>query len=207
MKYYTDLGYSEDKVRAHAEQKDDPKWGPMFKIEMDLESFKVTNTEEQRSIAISEPAKRQKVKGTLAQPSQRGKAKKVAVPSIESVRTWSAEQHQAWVAWATEESKAVQAFVVDLTSENGFDQAPEILKHEAADVSDAAGKAASDVTAKTLEELKAPEAEHVLTAFGTLAKRKRALTTNWKSFQKVVGKFKEVDSFLDRTTQHKNHKH
>ena len=207
MKYYTDLGYPEDKIRAHAEQKDDPKWGPMFKIEMDLESFKVTNTDEQRSVALSEPAKRQKVKGNLAQPAQRGKAKKVAVSSIESVRTWSAEQHQAWVAWATTESKAAQAFIVDLTSENAFDGAPEILKQEAKDISAAAGEAASDVTTKTLEELKKPEAENVLKVIGALAKRKRALTTNWKAFQKVMGKFAEVDSFLERTTQHENHKH
>ena len=192
LKYYTDLGYPEDKVREYAVQKEDPKWGTMFKIEMDLESFKVMNAEEQRAVAVSETAKRQKVRGALA-PTSQGRAKKVAVPSIESVRTWSAEQRQAWVAWATTESKAVEAYIVDLTSENGFDQAPEILKQEAQDVSDAAGKAASDVAAKTLEELKAPEAENVLRAIGALAKRKRALTTNWKSIQKVMGKIKEVD--------------
>ena len=91
MKYYTDLGYPEDKVLKYAEQKEDEHFGPMFKIAMDLESFKTADTEEQRSVLLSEPAKRQKVKGNLPQPSSRSKAKKVAVPSTESVRTWSAE--------------------------------------------------------------------------------------------------------------------
>ena len=180
------------KIEDNAEKKDDPIWGPLYKIALDFDN--TTNRDEERrsSQAIVAPNKRSKlVSGTPRQ--------KAGAPKIESIKTWGASEHEAWVEMARNQQKA---FAESMQEFVGSDL-PGFLGDEAVELVAESTKWFESVRQRTLVELQGTS-ESVLNKMTRFKKQKSVFCQNVKSFRAMEKKRLKARQEVRRITKQQN---